>query len=61
MRQVRVTKVSRTSSQRRRHALRDALPPDPRDPDIVKAKQRQRDDEAADADVPGERQGGREL
>jgi hypothetical protein len=41
MRQIRVTKVSRT--QRRRDTLLDALPLDPRDPDIVRAKQRQRD------------------
>ena len=39
MRQVRVTKVSRTRSQRRQSLL-DELPLDPRDPDIVKAKAR---------------------
>jgi hypothetical protein len=53
MRQVRVTKVSRTKRQRRRDALLDALPLDPRDPDIIRAKQRQRDGRAGDEDPPG--------
>jgi hypothetical protein len=47
MRQIRVQKVSRT--QRRRDAAIDLLPLDPRDPDIVRAKQRQRDDRTSDA------------
>lgn len=42
MRQVRITKVSRTRTQRRQ-ALLDVLPLDPRDPDISRAKQRQRE------------------
>jgi hypothetical protein len=47
MRQIQVTKVSRTRSQRRA-ALLDALPLDPRDPDITKAKQLQRAEELRD-------------
>ncbi|HEY0617037.1 MAG TPA: hypothetical protein VGD15_05600 [Kribbella sp.] len=44
MRQVRVTKVTRTKSSRERQdAVLRALPPDLRDPDIVRAKQLQRD------------------
>ena len=58
MRQIRVTRMSRTR-RLRRDALLDTLPTDPRDPDVVRAKQRQRDDKAADEDLPGGRQGGR--
>jgi hypothetical protein len=53
MRQIRVTKERRTNSQRRRDALLDALPIDPRDPDIIRAKQRQRDGKAGDDHPPG--------
>lgn len=42
MRQVRVTKMSRTKSQRQEARL-EALPLDPRDHDIIRAKQLQRD------------------
>lgn len=58
MRQIRVTRMSRTR-RLRRDALLGTLPTDPRDPDVVRAKQRQRDDKAADEDLPAERQGGR--
>jgi len=50
MRQIRVQKVSRT--QRRRGALLDVLPLDPRDPDIIRAKQRRRDDDRSTPDAP---------
>lgn len=58
MRQIRVTRMSRKRSLRR-DALLDTLPIDPRDPDVIRAKQRQRDDKAAGEDLPGEAQGGR--
>jgi hypothetical protein len=42
MRQVRVNKGSRVKGRRERFTETDALPLDPRDPDIVRAKQLQR-------------------
>jgi hypothetical protein len=45
MRQLQVTKVSRTSTQRRRAALLAEQPLDPRDPDILRAKQLAREAE----------------
>jgi hypothetical protein len=56
MRQIQVTKVSRTRSQRRA-ALLDPLPLDPRDPDIAKAKQLQRDNSGR-GDQSGDQVGG---
>jgi len=50
MRQIRVTKVNRT--QRRRDAVLEALPLDPRDPDIVRANQRRRDDDRSSGAPP---------
>jgi hypothetical protein len=55
MRQIQMTKVSRTRSQRRA-ALLDQLPLDPRDPDIAKAKELQRNNSGRDnseRDNPG--------
>lgn len=43
MRQIQIAKVSRTNSRRQQDAL---LPLDPRDPDIVRAKQLQREGKA---------------
>ena len=59
MRQIQMTKVSRTRSQRRA-ALLDQLPLDPRDPDIAKAKQIQRDNSERDRSGRGD-QGGHEV
>lgn len=50
MRQIQVTKVSRTSRQRRASLL-DELPLDPRDPDITRAKRLQRDAQEAAVNV----------
>ena len=42
MRQIAVTKVRTKSPRLRRQALLEALPLDPRDPDVVRAKEVQR-------------------
>jgi len=47
MQQVRIT-VKRARRPRRRDALLDALPADPRDPDIARAKALQRDSDTTD-------------
>ncbi|TCO39041.1 hypothetical protein EV646_11983 [Kribbella antiqua] len=53
MRQLQVTKVSRTATQRRRAALLTEQPLDPRDPDILRAKQLAREsDQATTRDDP---------
>lgn len=50
MRQIQMTKVSLTSRQRRASLL-DELPLDPRDPDITRAKQLQREAQEAAVSV----------
>ena len=42
MQQVRITRQHRTASARRRDEAEQILPLDPRDPDIIRAKQAQR-------------------
>lgn len=50
MQQIRVVKRGRTNDLRRRAELLDPLPIDPRDPDIIRAKQLQREGEARRAE-----------